>query len=171
MAGLGFLSRSLVAAPLEPRTFEQFGEVLDPDRVVPEPINDGTTRRHSDLAQLDVAARGDPVLSVYVASAREFPLRIARLERHREASQVFLPLGTHRFIVVVAPGLDAPEWNNLRAFITAPGQGVALRRATWHHGLVALGDGDRFAVIEGANYREDTVEVPATDEITLLRPV
>lgn len=170
MAGLGFLNRSLVAAPLEPRTFENFGDVIDASRVVPESINDGTTRRHSDLAQLDIGARGNPVLSIYVASAREFPLEIRRLERHREASQVFLPLGMHRFIVVVAPGLDAPEWENVRAFITAPGQGVALRRATWHHGLVALGDGDRFAVIEGANYREDTVEVAAPDELTLLRP-
>ena len=171
MAGLGFLDRSLVAAPLDARSFANFGDVIDPARVVPEPINDGTTRRHSDLAQLDVAARGNPVLSIYVASARAFPLAIARLERHREASQVFLPLGMHQFIIVVAPGLDAPEWQNVRAFITAPGQGVALKRATWHHGLIALGEGDRFAVIEGANYREDTTEVPAPSGITLLRPV
>ena len=111
------------------------------------------------------------MLGIYVAAARELPLRIRRLERHREASQVFLPLGTHRFVVIVAPGLDAPDWDGVRAFITAPGQGVALKRACWHHGLVALGDGDRFAVIEGANYRADTSEVEAPFEITLLRPV
>lgn len=170
MAGLGFLSRALVPAPIDARTFENFGDLIDPARVVPEAINDGTTRRHSDLAQLDVGARGNPVLSIYEASARELPMPIRRLERHREASQVFVPLGMHRFIVVVAPGLEAPEWMDIRAFITAPGQGIALRRACWHHGLVALNDGDRFAVIEGANYREDVTEVEAPVEITLLRP-
>ena len=172
MAGLGFLSRSLVAAPLDARSFANYGEVIEVAGRASEPINDGTTLRYSDLLRLDVVGRGsDPVLNLYVAQAREFPLAIRKLERHREAAQVFLPLGPHRFIVVVAPGLDAPEWEGVRAFITAPGQGVALKRATWHHGLVALGDGDRFAVIEGANYRGDTLEAAAPREIELLRPL
>ena len=172
MAGLGFLSRSLVAAPLDARSFANYGAVIDVAGGTAEAINEGTARRYSDLLRLDIVGRGgDPVLNLYVAQAREFPLAIRKLERHREAAQVFLPLGPHRFIVVVAPGLDDPEWEGVRAFITAPGQGVALKRATWHHGLVALGDGDRFAVIEGANYREDTVEVAAPREIELLRPL
>ena len=172
MAGLGFLSRSLVAAPLDARSFANFGEGIDVAGRTPEAINDGSTSRYSDLLTLDIVGRGrNPVLNLYVAEARRFPLAIRRLERHREAAQVFLPLGAHRFIVIVAPGLDSPEWEGIRAFITAPGQGVALKRATWHHGLVALGDGDRFAVLEGANYREDTVEVPAPREIELLRPL
>jgi ureidoglycolate hydrolase len=49
-------------------------------------------------------------------------LRIARLERHREAAQVFLPLGDHRFIVVVAEGVDAPDWQRIEAFVTGPGR-------------------------------------------------
>ena len=170
MAGLGFLSRSLVPAPLDARSFANYGDVVDIAGRVPVPINDGTTRRYSDLARLDIGSRGDPVLGIYVAQARTFPLEIARLERHREASQLFLPLGMHRFIVVVAPGMQSPEWDGIRAFITAPGQGVALKRACWHHGLVALGDGDRFAVVEGANYRQDTVEAAAPRPITLLKP-
>jgi ureidoglycolate lyase len=170
MAGPGFLSRELVAAPLDARSFANYGTVIDVAGRVPEPINDGTTQRYSDLAQLDLGSRGDPVMSIYVARARELPLRIKKLERHREASQVFMPLGLHRFIVVVAPGGDQPAWDGIRAFITAPGQGVALKRACWHHGLVALGDGDRFAVMEGANYREDTVEVVVPREVTVLRP-
>jgi ureidoglycolate lyase len=169
MARLGFLSRSLVAAPLDARSFANYGTVIDVAGRLPERINDGTTQRYADLAQLDVCARGDPVISIYVASARPLPMPIAKLECHRQAAQVFLPLGLHRFIVVVAPGSDAPEWDGVRAFITAPGQGVALKRACWHHGLVALGDGDRFAVIEGANYREDTAELAATQDIVLLR--
>jgi len=97
-------------------------------------------------------------------------LSVARLERHRQAAQVFIPLGAHRFIVVVAPGDAEPDWRRVEAFLTAPGQGVCLRRGCWHHGLVALGDGDRFAVIEGGDYRADNVEVAAKAPLLLLAP-
>ena len=156
---------------LSPTAFAPFGTVVDCAGHAPEPINDGTTQRFADLASLDLRGPGaDPVLGLYVARARQFPLAIARLERHAEAAQVFLPLGMHRFVVVVAPGLEAPRWNELRAFVTAPGQGMVIARGCWHHGLVALGDGDRFAVIEGARYREDTAEIAAPFDVALLPP-
>ena len=151
--------------------FAEFGALIDARARVPETINAGTTERHSDLASLDLRAPGvDPVIGIYVARARAFPLAIARLERHAQAAQVFIPLGMQRFVVVVAPGTDAPDWQRLRAFVTAPGQGVALHRGTWHHGLVALGDGDRFAVIEGGGYRADTREIDAPGGIELAAP-
>lgn len=144
------------------------GLLIDSGGGKPELINAGTTRRHSELASLDLRAPDrDPVLGIYVAQARQLPLRLERLERHQQAAQVFLPLGTHRFIVVVAPGSEAPDWRGLEAFITSPGQGVSLNRGCWHHGLIALGDGDRFAVLEGGNYRNDTIEVPAPEVIEL----
>jgi ureidoglycolate lyase len=148
--------------PLAASAFAVFGQVIDTDGVAPNTINDGTTRRYSDLAYLDVRGPDrDPVIGIYVASARRFPLPIGKLERHRQASQVFIPLGMHGFVVVVAPGGDLPDWQNLRAFLAAPGQGVCLHRNCWHHGLIALNDGDRFAVIEGGDYRQDTEEVAA----------
>lgn len=145
--------------------FAPFGEVIDVAGVTPQPINDGTTARYSDLARLDVRgapADGDPFLSVYVAQARQFPLALHKLERHRRAAQAFLPLNGQRFIAVVAPSLPdgLPDPAGLRAFLTAPGQGISLHRGCWHHGLIALGDGDRFAVIEGGGYRSDVEEIP-----------
>jgi ureidoglycolate lyase len=151
--------------------FAPYGKLIDPASVLPEAINDGTTLRHSDLAALDLrSASRDPVIGIYVASARQFPLRIAKLEHHRQASQVFVPLGDHRFVVVVAGVGDAPDWDELHAFVTRPGQGISLRRGCWHHGLVALGEADRFAVIEGGDYRNDTEEVAAPHAIELAAP-
>lgn len=162
----------LEARAITPEAFAPFGTLIDAAATAAEIINDGTTRRHSDLASLDLRAPGsDPVLGIYVAQARRFPLRIAKLECHRQAAQVFLPLGAHRFVIVVAPGEDAPDWSGVRAFITAPAQGVSLKRGCWHHGLIALADGDRFAVIEGANYRNDTFEVTAPRELELAAPI
>ena len=171
MAGPGLLMVRLDALPISAAAFAAFGTVIDTRGRAPEPINDGTTERFADLAALDLRApAGDPVLGIYVARARRFPLAISRLERHAQAAQVFLPLGMHRFVVVVAPGADAPDWDGLRAFVTDPGQGVSLRRGCWHHGLVALGDADRFAVLEGAAYRCDTLEAAAPGPIELEAP-
>jgi ureidoglycolate lyase len=165
MAGAGFL---IHAVGITAEAFAPFGALIDAAGARPESINDGTTLRHSDLAALDLRGGSrDPVLGIYVAGARRFPLRIARLERHQRAAQVFMPLGDHRFLVVVAPGKDVPQWEGVRAFVTRPGQGVALHRGCWHHGLVALGDGDRFAVIEGGDYRADTHEAQAPHPIEL----
>lgn len=159
------------AEAMSAAAFDAFGILIDAQGRKPESINAGTTERHSDLAALDLRGPGvDPMLGIYVARARSFPLAIAKLERHAQAAQVFLPLGMHRFVVVVAPGMDAPDWDRLRAFVTSPGQGVAMHRGTWHHGLVALGDGDRFAVIEGGSYREDTEERMAPERIELAPP-
>lgn len=171
MAGAQFLMRRLDCRPLTAAAFAPFGQVIDANAVAPEIINDGSTRRHSDLASLDLRGPDrDPAIGIYVANARKFPLRIAKLERHRQASQAFIPLGMHRFVVVVAPGAETPDWQNLAAFLTAPGQGICLHRNCWHHGLIALADGDRFAVIEGGNYRLDAVEVAAAEEIELHAP-
>lgn len=151
--------------------FAPYGQLIQAGKGQVDLINDGSTQRHSDLATLDLLASGrDPVLSVYVSQARRLPLTIARLEQHRAASQTFVPLGPQRFIVVVAAGGVAPDWSTVVAFVTEPGQGVSLGRGCWHHGLVALNDGDRFVVIEGGGYRCDTFEVEAADEIVLERP-
>ena len=168
MAGARLL---IVPAEITAKAFAPFGTLIDAAAAKPEAINDGTTMRHADLAALDLrGSERDPVIGIYVASARRFPLGIAKLERHRRASQVFLPLGNHRFVVVVAPGKEMPDWSALRAFVTKPGSGVALHRGCWHHGLIALGDGDRFAVIEGGDYRADTHELAAPQAIELARP-
>jgi len=163
--------RRLIPRGFDSGAFAPYGIVIATEGRASESINAGTTQRFPDIAALDLRTPDrDPVLGIYVARARAFPLRIEKLERHRQAAQVFLPLGAQRFIVVVAPGVDAPQWDRAQAFITAPGQGVSLRRGCWHHGLVALNDGDRFAVIEGGNYRDDTQEATAPGSIELAAP-
>lgn len=165
--------RHLSCQELSAAAFAPFGVVIEAGGRAPELINDRTTRRYSDLASLDLCGDtgdGDPKIHLYVASAREFPLRLGRLERHRRASQVFIPLDGQRFVVVVAPGVARPEWERIQAFLSTPGQAISLHRGCWHHGLVALNDGDRFVVIEGGGYRTDTEELPVPEEILLDLP-
>lgn len=42
------------------------------------------------------------MLALFRAQARTFPLNIGEMERHTLGSQTFIPLGTQRFVLVVA---------------------------------------------------------------------
>ncbi len=166
-----FLMRHIECNSVTAKNFLRFGLVIDPDNCAPELINDGTTERFPELASFDSEYEvGAPLIGIYIAKARRFPLEITKLERHQQASQVFIPMGMHRFIIIVTTGRDNPEWENVSAFITSPGQGISLHKGTWHHGLIALNDADRFAVIEGRNFREDTQEHNAPERLVLNAP-
>lgn len=143
---------TLTPLPLTPERFAPFGHVVAVDGQTPHitawPINDGNAMRHELLTDLQVTAEGGvPMLAIFRAQARQFPLRVTDMERHRLGSQTFIPLGTQRFVVVVARAGSAPQAGDLHAFITDGCQGVVLAPGTWHHALLAVEGGD-FAVIE-----------------------
>jgi len=79
--------------PLTRDNFSRFGDVLEvsgAERIV---INEGTTERFDALAKLDVAdQQGEGVLSIFRATARPAPIKIAMMERHPLGSQAFFPL-------------------------------------------------------------------------------
>ena len=143
---------TLTPQPLTPAAFAPFGQVVaidgQVDALPQRPINSGTTQRFDLLADMQLTAEGGvPMLTLFRAQARQFPLPITELERHLLGSQTFIPLGTHRFVVVVAHAGAAPDAADLYAFVTNGRQGVVLAPGTWHHGLIAVEGGD-FAVVE-----------------------
>jgi ureidoglycolate lyase len=141
--------RVLVAQPLTSESFAPYGTVL----AVPEggkgrPINGGTSQRFDLVDDMALAAAGGrPALAIFRAQARSFPHTIGEMERHALGSQTFVPLGTRRFVLVVARAGAAPAAEDLAAFVTDGSQGVLLAPGTWHHALLAIDAGD-FAVIE-----------------------
>jgi ureidoglycolate lyase len=86
------------------------------------------------------------------------------VERHPLGSQAFIPMSLDPFLVVVAEGED-PVPGRIRAFLTAPGQGVNLLRNCWHGVLTPLQAPGLFAVVdrigEGANLEEHWLPEPA----------
>lgn len=158
------MSREIRAAPLTAGAFAPFGEVIEargaPDRI----INQGLCGRHHDLARLDFAD-GRAGISVFDAEPRALPYRLEMVERHPEGSQAFLPLTAHPFLVIVAPD-EAGAPGQPRAFLTAPHQGVNLRRGTWHGVLTPLHAPGLFAVVDrigpGDNLEEHWFDAPWT---------
>jgi ureidoglycolate lyase len=153
-------SMPLRVEPLHAAAFAPFGDVIAAGTArIHYPINDGTTERFHDLARIDVARDGGrPVLSVFRAQPRGFPIAIAMLERHPLGSQAFVPLDPAlRYLVVVATAPDATP----RTFLACNGQGVNYAPGTWHHPLLALDRDSDFLVIdrEGAGNNCDELRL------------
>ncbi len=123
-------------------------------------INAGTSRRADMPGTLSLHGHdGQPLMTVFRASAQAAagPWRI--MERHCLGSQSFVPLGGDRdgsaaCILLVARGPVVPDENTLKAFVVGPRQAFTLRPGTWHHPLIALQERD-FLVIERHGPRED----------------
>ncbi len=138
--------RDLVAAPLTPAAFAPFGEVLEAEGDF-RLINEGMCRRHHDRAALDFGPEGRAGISVFDAQPRALPYVFDLVERHPDGSQAFVPMTRKPFLVIVAPD-DAGKPGDPQAFLTSGGQGINLRRGTWHGVLTPLHAPGLFAVVD-----------------------
>lgn len=157
----------LKAAPLTAQGFAAFGEVIEIAGHRAQWINQGTSQRFDDLAQVDVLQDGGrPLISIFKASPRALPFAVRTLERHPLSSQSFFPLNGRSFLVVVAEGAQQPIAGGVRAFLSSGNQGVNYRRNTWHHALIALEQSCDFLVLDrggpGSNCEEIELEMAVT---------
>ncbi len=145
-------------------TFAPFGDVIEMAGATAFPINAGTTMRYHDLAQVELAGEAPRTLvNLFAGQAWHAPVEIRMLERHPLGSQAFYPVDGARMLIVVAPPGELDE-SRIRAFISAPDQGVNYARGTWHHPLLCLERPGRFIVVDrggaGHNCDEQLLERP-----------
>ncbi|WP_322045426.1 ureidoglycolate lyase [Paraburkholderia sp. J67] len=139
---------ALQLEPLTREAFAPFGDVIELDGARHFPINGGTTERFHDLASIDVCeAGGRPLVNVFRAQPRTWPVAIAMMERHPLGSQAFVPLGHTRYAVVVAPAGELDS-SRLRAFWVDGTQGVNYAKGVWHHPLLAFDRVSDFLVVD-----------------------
>ncbi len=157
-------NRTIVAKPLTRAAFAPFGDIIEKDGAQNFAINDGNCVRYHDLASVDVtgpAAR--PLINIFAAQACALPLELKMVERHPLGSQAFMPLSRNPFLVIVChdtPLGPAPP----QAFVTAPGQGINLKRNVWHGVLTPLYEAADFVVVDrggdGDNLEEHVFAQP-----------
>ena len=144
--------------PLTSDGFRPYGQVIETDGHVPQIINQGHTQKFANLADICVAEDGNVQLSIYRSAAIKMPFSIRLMERHPLGSQLFYPLHTQPFPVLVAPANVLPDASNIQAFITNGRQGINLRANVWHHYQLTLGQSADYIVIDrdgpGDNYQE-----------------
>ena len=88
-------------------------------------------------------------------------LTIDRVERHPHASQVFVPVGVSRYLVLVMPSSEtgAPDHDRARAFVVPGNTGVAYSPGTWHAGISVLDEEGSFFVAMWRGGEDDDVFV------------
>jgi ureidoglycolate lyase len=149
----------LSAEPLTRDSFSGFGDVLEVKGAERILINEGTTERFHALSRLDVAdQQGAGVLSIFRATARPSPIKIAMMERHPLGSQAFFPLTDNRWLIVVSAA-EAPAPDNLKAFWARGDQGVQYAKNIWHHPLLIIEPSQDFLVADRAGAGDNLEEI------------
>jgi ureidoglycolate lyase len=159
--------RSLTAQAISHHAFAPFGWLIDRPGNAGIAINGGSSLRVDGLTELSFdAERGKPCLAIFHAKARDPAGPWVELERHRLGTQTFVPLNGVRFTVLVALGEATPDESTLQAFSVLGHQGITLRAGTWHHGLLALSDGD-FVVLERSSDTVDCELAQLTEPVSI----
>jgi len=164
----------LKPAPLTQEVFAPFGDVIETENRDSFPINNGSTQRFHQLANIQLDEQGAGIISIFRAQKLTMPYTIKMLEKHPLGSQAFMPLRGVSFLVVVAKKGkgNSPHPETVKAFITNGQQGVNYHRDTWHHPILALHDGDEFLVIDRAGIGNNCDEYffPEDGPTILLSP-
>lgn len=138
----------LIARAIDRAAFAPYGWLIDAAGQPGRPVNSGSSFRIDGLSELLFdPADGRPRLALFRAQARDPAGPWHEMERHALGTQTFIPLNGVRCVVLVALGHERPAPSTLAAFRVDGGQGITLRAGTWHHGLLALEEGD-FVVLE-----------------------
>lgn len=150
----------LTIEPLTKEAFHPFGDVIEAAGAQVRLINEGTTRRFHDLARIAVTERGGyPMLSIFEARARSFPLLVRMLERHPLGSQAFYPLVCEDWLVVVGEGAQSLDPATIRCFRARGDQGVNFAPDIWHHPVLALQPLQLFMVVDRGGPGDNLEEV------------
>lgn len=163
------MSQILTPEPLTAGAFAPFGTVIEARFEASYLINEGRTRRFHALAATDPGADGEIVLSVFRGTPWPSPVTIRMLERHPLASQAFVPMERHPWLVVVA---EVPNAAACRCFLARGDQGVQIARGVWHHPLLVLQPLQDFLVADRVGPGDNLEEVFFPDgEAAVLAPV
>ena len=123
------------------KNFSKFGELIHAKKKKPITINNGYAKRFHDLAKINTSSKkGSPIISIFSAKKRSFPMRIDMMEKHPLGSQAFIPMKETTFLVFVAPKEEKLDLNKIEAFIIPPGIGVNYNPGTWHFPLISTED-------------------------------
>jgi ureidoglycolate lyase len=144
--------------PIDAAAFMSFGQLIPP-----QAPGQGRQELFEELQNERASAR--PRLSMATVEPKALPLTAVQMERHVHSSQVFVPVDSAGYLVVVAPhGADGmPDLGKIRAFRVPGDTGLNYRADTWHHPLSALERTGRFAIltfVDGTSADEQFVDLP-----------
>jgi ureidoglycolate lyase len=136
------MTRTISSRPLDPAAYAAYGTVVHAgEPSTARSANHGDAQAWDALATIENlrGASARCTASLFRCRAHlgaELPIRW--LERHALSTQMFVPMGNARYLVVVARGGDAPDLATLAAFVVEGARAITYAPGTWHHPMVAL---------------------------------
>jgi ureidoglycolate lyase len=99
--------------------------------------------------------------SITGATSERRPFRFEFMARHLLTMQVFSPLASSRAVVCVAPpnGADAPDPEQVAAFLVEGKLPYAYHKGTWHTPPFAVGEWYSYLVVDRSGTLEDDYEL------------
>lgn len=99
-------SITLAVRPLAKSNFAPYGDVIDTEGAKSFMINNGTTERFHDLADVDVAdGGGEAIISIFRGQAFRLPIKIRMLEQHPSGHRRSYPFHpAPGFLLSLLPG-------------------------------------------------------------------
>ena len=159
---------NLDISPLTANAFAPYGDVIEMAGAHHFPINQGTTERFHDLAELDLNnVGGKAIISIFEGQPRSTPIKLEVMERHPLGSQAFYPLQDKDWLLVVAIGANPLDRANLKAFRANGRQGVNYATNVWHHPLLVMDANSRFLIVDRKGPGENLEELSFEDNIHL----
>ena len=156
------------AKKVNKKNFKKFGQVIDTNKKKYFKINNGYAKRYDNLGKIDtLTKKGRPIISIFSAKKRRFPMKIDMMEKHPLGSQAFIPMKETIFLTLVAPAGEKPEIDKIESFIIPKGKGVNYKAGVWHFPLIATEDMD-FLVVDRIGSGENLIIENLVQEKILL---
>ena len=165
------MSVEIEPTALTPEAFSGFGDVIQTENRQAFEINQGTTLRFNNLAEIDISdGGGKPIVSIFRSLPRNFPFEIRMLERHPLGSQAFFPLSGRSYLVVVADQTNDLKPGKIQCFIASNSQGVNYHKGIWHHPLIAVDETSDFLVVDRSGPGENLEEIWLSEDQCRILP-
>ena len=120
------------------KSFSKFGELINTKNKKSISINNGYAKRFHDLGKINTSSKkGSPIISIFSAKKRSFPMKINMMEKHPLGSQAFIPMKESTFLVFVAPKGKEPDVSKIKSFIVPKQTGVNYKPGIWHFPLIS----------------------------------
>jgi ureidoglycolate lyase len=149
------------AEPLTPDAFAPFGEVVGVGDSGPLHVEPGMAGPYAQWGTYSIATRDGEELNLDILTrSANRPVEVTRLNRHRLAPQVQVPLNGAPIFIVVAPReLDFSRREDLeqvRAFVSDAGVGVNIGIDVWHEGAYPIAGQAALLNLQGKHHPQDT---------------
>lgn len=146
-------------SPLNSETVQQFGEVIEKPTGEPSVEVEGVQRYWHNVNSLEEL--GEEGVTGYLEAPRR-ELKLAKMERHKDTQEAFIPLKGVSVFMLAPPG-EKPNTAEITPFLMDGSKGILLDEGVWHWVPFPLTEEATFALLLKKKTVEKDIEIVEFD--------